>query len=202
MLAFRLHHEKGHAAVSTDFASACAQLLPIFGLAAIAELLLFSRQIGGWFSNRREWRNPSYWGFLILPGFIAYALWAWMIFRIAGDEGACLEALQGTHFPPGAAGSVELTIDKAIALLIVLPVIGAPLFGILRLAGDRTDAKASKREPAYLDDEVQLCMDFETDYRPIPSKQPTRESKQSGETRRRFRRESKEPSAESQEACQ
>jgi hypothetical protein len=124
-----------------------------------------------WLSDRSQWRNPWYWAFLILPGLILYALWAWTIFRIAGDEGACLYVLQGVHYPPGSVGSVELTIDDAMALLVVLPTLGIPLFWMLGLAGDRTKAKRQKRGPAYLDDEIALCMRVQPDYRLISNEE-------------------------------
>jgi hypothetical protein len=156
--------------VSSDFASTCAQLLPVFGLAAIAELVVFSRVMREWLEDRDGWRRPDYWLLLILPGLVVYVFWAWVIFRIADDELLCLDALRQVSIPPDSAAGVRGTIDAAITLLIVLPTMAVPLFWLLVILRKTARARALKRGPSYLDDEVELCIAAEPDYRLIPDK--------------------------------
>lgn len=156
--------------VSSDFASTCAQLLPVFGLATIAELVIFGRVMRQRLADREGWRRPEYWVQVILPGLIVYVLWAWVIFRISTDELLCLDALRHVTVPSNTAASVRGTIDAAITILIVLPTIGIPFFWLLGLLRDISKENALKRGHAYLDDEVEFCMVVEPDYRFIPGK--------------------------------
>jgi hypothetical protein len=156
--------------MSSDFASTCAQLLPAFGLAAIAELVVFSRVMRKWLTDRDGWRRPDYWLLLILPGLVVYALWAWVIFRIADDELLCLDALRQVSIPSDSAADVQGTIDAAVTLLIVVPAMAVPLFWLLVVMQQTERVRVLKHGPAYLDDEVELCMAVEPDYRLIAGK--------------------------------
>jgi hypothetical protein len=121
-------------------------------------------------ADRDGWRRPDYSFLLILPGLIVYALWAWVIFRIADDELLCLDALRQGPVPPGSAGDVHGTIDAAITLLIILPAMAIPLLWLITFLRETIKTSALRRGPAYLDDEIELCIATEPDYRYIPGK--------------------------------
>ncbi|MCP2322142.1 hypothetical protein HDA40_000649 [Hamadaea flava] len=116
------------------FASTVAQLLPVFALAALVELIAFSRQFGRGLGELRAWSDlpPR----LIDLGAIVLGVLiiGWLEFDLVRAEMMCLDALVGRPVPLGAANEVRATVVEALVYLIAFPVVGVVLQLLLRIS--------------------------------------------------------------------
>ncbi|NUT20948.1 MAG: hypothetical protein HOV77_17345 [Hamadaea sp.] len=116
------------------FASTVAQLLPVFALAALVELIAYARQFGRGMSELRSWADVPPRLFDLGAIGLGVMIIGWLEFDLVRAEMLCLDSLVGRPVPLGAAGDVRATVIEALVYLIAFPVVGVVLQMLLRIS--------------------------------------------------------------------
>ncbi|MEV0269374.1 hypothetical protein AB0H43_11390 [Hamadaea sp. NPDC050747] len=116
------------------FASTVAQLLPIFALAALVELIAFGRQFGRGLDELRAWSDLPPRLLDLGAILLGVVIIGWLEYDLVRAEMLCLDALVGRPVPLGAANDVRATVVEALVYLIAFPVVGVVLQLLLRIS--------------------------------------------------------------------